>query len=246
MWFVQITSVSEPCKSTVLRLAWVDAQAVQQVERHAEQMHQDAADHVAVADGGELGVGVSRRQRLQRGNGAGLHGQHRLAARCCAEAASGVPDRPVGVAIELGKVAATPGAEVDLDQQRFGLNGEAVRGGDRLGGLQGATDRTAEHRGQASSGEVIAEAAGLVAAGIVKRVVGAAGEAAADLAVLGVAEQVDAGGQGSGSFLKKRTKKLLPLRGLSPGKFAAALAEVFCFFFSKKKRLSSLITPHQR
>jgi hypothetical protein len=47
--------------------------------------------------------------------------------------------------------------------------------------------------------------------------------------------------KGSRSFLKKRTKKLLD-PGLSlSGKAEAKHAEVFCFFFSKKKPF----LPHQ-
>jgi hypothetical protein len=42
--------------------------------------------------------------------------------------------------------------------------------------------------------------------------------------------------QASGSFLKKRTKKLLLPAGVGTRVPHPAGAEVFCFFFSKKKR----------
>ncbi len=50
--------------------------------------------------------------------------------------------------------------------------------------------------------------------------------------------RVGKGKQESGSFLKKRTKKLLSLGwALSRGR-ATAEAKAFCFFFSKKKALA--------
>jgi hypothetical protein len=55
---------------------------------------------------------------------------------------------------------------------------------------------------------------------------------------------VHAGGGKSGSFLKKRTKKLLLLAvrvvPTVSGRGHGGVAKVFCFFFSKKKRL-----PHR-
>jgi hypothetical protein len=43
--------------------------------------------------------------------------------------------------------------------------------------------------------------------------------------------------EGSSSFLKKRTKKLFFIWLSLSGRAEAKQAEVFCFFFSKKKAL---------
>jgi hypothetical protein len=49
-------------------------------------------------------------------------------------------------------------------------------------------------------------------------------------------------GEVSASFLKKRSKKLLVLGGVGAGVPGPTGEEVFCFFFSKKKRLLSCFT----
>jgi hypothetical protein len=46
-------------------------------------------------------------------------------------------------------------------------------------------------------------------------------------------------GEGSSSFLKKRTKKLLRVGPSVSGEAEAKHANVFCFFFSKKKTFLS-------
>ncbi len=242
------TSVSQPCSSTVLRLAGSIRQSVQQVQRHAEQVQEHAANHVAVADGGQFcvrvagGEGSARRRRRGFARPASFQPAGRLP-----KAAAGIPGGPGGIAVKLGEGAAAPGAEINLDQQRFSLHGQAARRGDGLCGLQGAAHRTAEHRGEARGGEALAPAARLVTAAH-HRALGQNGQQGCGRS--GRNARGGSGGCGSSSkrffFEKKNQKTCDSMSALSRCGTRQRQEKFFASFFQKRSLFPSLVTPARR
>ena len=158
-------------------------------------MRQHRLQHVGMAD--QHYLPTARRRKGNRGQGAGLRGGHRLAARRRREAAEAVPGVPGRLPVQVVERGTCPRAKVDLVQPRIGQHRQAQPRSDGCCCLLRALHGAGQHGADRARGQGLGQRVGLRPALLAQRHARhAPGQHAAQQPMSGMPDQVQRGSQG--------------------------------------------------